>query len=63
MQEIKLNKNEIVQTKIFYGSSFSIETQVNDWLKENTDKIIIDIKSSNAERYLYLIVIYKYNLL
>lgn len=59
MQEIKLNKNEIVQTKIFCGYSSSVENRVNNWLKENTDKIIIDIKSSNDDSYLYIVIIYK----
>lgn len=62
MQEIKLNNNETVQTKIFYGYSFSVESQSNIWLKENNDKTIIDIKFSTDNNHLYLIVIYKYNL-
>lgn len=63
MKEIKLNNNEIVQTKIYYGSVYNVETELNNWLKENTDKTIIDIKSSKGEHYLYLVVIYKTNLL
>jgi len=51
MKEIKLNKNEIVQTNIFYGSAYNVEIEVNNWLKENTDKTIIDIKSSTDDNY------------
>lgn len=42
-----------------YQVYYNIEEKVNEWLKENKDKEIVDFKFAVNEQSVYILVIYK----
>jgi hypothetical protein len=49
-----------IKSELFYSSSPNdVNKKINDWLENNDDKIIIDIKMSANKYYLMIIILFK----
>lgn len=51
----------MIQTKYFYsyGSGLHIDKDINTWIEQNKNLIIIDIKLSATDRNTSVLVLYK----
>ncbi|MCT4562934.1 MAG: hypothetical protein N4A68_01200 [Maledivibacter sp.] len=47
------------QVKIFSGRSLRFEDDINQWLKENINYNVVDIKMFRTEAFFYALVIYE----
>ena len=47
------------QVKIFSSRSLRLEDDINEWLKENKDYNIVDIKMFRTDAFFYALVIYE----
>ncbi len=47
------------QVKIFSSSSLHLEDDINEWLKDNKNYNIVDIKMFRTDLFFYALVIYE----
>lgn len=47
------------QVKIFSGRSLRLEDDINEWLKDNINYNVVDIKMLRTEAFFYALVIYE----